>query len=67
MKILFAGGGTGGHFYPIIAIAEKINEIADKEKLINIKLFLLINFSEFLVYENKAQFCLSQSPSNFNA
>ena len=26
MKIVFTGGGTdGGHFYPIIAIAEKVN------------------------------------------
>ena len=28
MKILITGGGTGGHFYPLIAVAEKINEIA---------------------------------------
>ena len=27
MKILFTGGGTGGHFYPIIAIAEELNKI----------------------------------------
>jgi len=25
MKIILTGGGTGGHFYPIIAIAEKLN------------------------------------------
>jgi hypothetical protein len=32
MKILFTGGGSGGHFYPIIAISKEINEIAKKEK-----------------------------------
>lgn len=26
MRILFVGGGTGGHFYPLIAIAEAIKE-----------------------------------------
>ncbi|PCI19733.1 undecaprenyldiphospho-muramoylpentapeptide beta-N-acetylglucosaminyltransferase [Candidatus Wolfebacteria bacterium] len=41
MKILFAGGGTGGHFYPIIAIAEKINEIIDKEKIVKSKLYFM--------------------------
>ena len=41
MKILFTGGGTGGHFYPIIAIAEKVNEIADKEKLLETKLYFM--------------------------
>lgn len=24
MKILFTGGGTGGHFYPLIAVAQKV-------------------------------------------
>src|SRR3989344_3107159 len=33
MKIVFTGGGTGGHFYPIIAVAERVNQIIDKEML----------------------------------
>jgi len=32
MKIVFTGGGTGGHFYPIIAVAQKVNKIIDQEK-----------------------------------
>ena len=34
MKILLTGGGTGGHFYPLIAIAEKLIEEADNQKII---------------------------------
>jgi len=39
MKILFTGGGTGGHFYPIIAIAEALLDIADKTKLVDMNLY----------------------------
>ncbi len=34
MKILFTGGGSGGHFYPIIAVAEEIEKIVAERKLI---------------------------------
>ncbi|HNW71728.1 MAG TPA: UDP-N-acetylglucosamine--N-acetylmuramyl-(pentapeptide) pyrophosphoryl-undecaprenol N-acetylglucosamine transferase [Candidatus Paceibacterota bacterium] len=39
MKIVFAGGGTGGHFYPIIAVAQQLNKIIDEEKIIGAKLY----------------------------
>ena len=39
MKIVFTGGGTGGHFYPIIAVAEKVNQIIDREHIINPELY----------------------------
>ncbi|PIQ68161.1 MAG: UDP-N-acetylglucosamine--N-acetylmuramyl-(pentapeptide) pyrophosphoryl-undecaprenol N-acetylglucosamine transferase [Candidatus Taylorbacteria bacterium CG11_big_fil_rev_8_21_14_0_20_46_11] len=41
MKILFTGGGSGGHFYPIIAIAEEIRHIADRERLIAPSLYFM--------------------------
>ena len=41
MKILFAGGGTGGHFYPIIAIAEEVNRLVDKEHLVGVELYFM--------------------------
>ncbi|MFC1720880.1 undecaprenyldiphospho-muramoylpentapeptide beta-N-acetylglucosaminyltransferase [Patescibacteria group bacterium] len=41
MKILFTGGGTGGHFYPIIAIAEEINELASKEHLLETQMYFV--------------------------
>ena len=33
MKILFTGGGTGGHIFPIIAIAREIRRIYPKKDL----------------------------------
>ena len=43
MKIDFTGGGTGGHFYPIIAVAEKVNQIIDKEHIIKSQLYYFSN------------------------
>lgn len=33
MRIAFVGGGTGGHFYPLIAVAEVLNTHPDKPEL----------------------------------
>jgi UDP-N-acetylglucosamine--N-acetylmuramyl-(pentapeptide) pyrophosphoryl-undecaprenol N-acetylglucosamine transferase len=41
MKILMLGGGTGGHFYPIIAVAEAIADEALKEKILPPKLYFM--------------------------
>lgn len=59
MKIVFTGGGTGGHFYPIIAVAQKVNKIIDEEKIIKSKLYYISNspydkealFENGLIYE----------------
>ena len=39
MKILCTGGGSGGHFYPIIAVAEAIHDIVREQKLLEPKLY----------------------------
>lgn len=41
MKIVFTGGGTGGHFYPIIAVAQKTNQILTEEKIVGAKLYYI--------------------------
>ncbi|MBU1091780.1 glycosyltransferase [Patescibacteria group bacterium] len=40
MKILLTGGGTGGHFYPIVAVIEAIYDLAEEEKLIQPEIIL---------------------------
>jgi UDP-N-acetylglucosamine--N-acetylmuramyl-(pentapeptide) pyrophosphoryl-undecaprenol N-acetylglucosamine transferase len=39
MKILFTGGGSGGHFYPIIAVAEAISDVVRDRKLLEPQLY----------------------------
>ena len=58
MKILLTGGGTGGHFYPLIAIAEKLIEVADKHKIIDLKLYYMSDspYDKRMLFENKIMF-----------
>lgn len=39
MKIIFTGGGSGGHFYPIIAIVEAIQKVSIEKKIANIEMY----------------------------
>jgi len=39
MKIVLAGGGSGGHFYPLIAVAEALEGLAKERTLIEPELF----------------------------
>lgn len=41
MKILLTGGGSGGHFYPIIAVAEAIHKLAKDERLLDADLYYM--------------------------
>ena len=37
MKIVFVGGGTGGHFYPLIAVAQEIDRYALENQMVQPK------------------------------
>ena len=54
MKILFAGGGTGGHFYPIIAVAEEIQRLAEEQKYVGIELYFMSDsaYNKRALFEN---------------
>ena len=54
MKIVFTGGGTGGHFYPIIAVAQKVNQIIDREHILGGKLFYVSDspYDKEMLFEN---------------
>ncbi len=41
MKIVLTGGGTGGHFYPLMAVASEINKIAEEQKIIPPNLYYI--------------------------
>ncbi len=58
MKIVFTGGGTGGHFYPMIAVAEEVREIVKERKLLEPELYFYgpAQFDERALYENGITF-----------
>lgn len=59
MKVLFAGGGgTGGHFYPIIAVARALRDIAEREHIIALDMFFAADsvFDENILTEEGIHF-----------
>ena len=54
MKIVFTGGGTGGHFYPIIAVVQKVNQIIDHDNILGTKLYYISDspYDKEILFEN---------------
>ncbi len=58
MKVILTGGGTGGHFYPLMAVAEELNNIIDSENLADTRLYYVADkpYNKKLLYENSITF-----------
>jgi UDP-N-acetylglucosamine:LPS N-acetylglucosamine transferase len=58
MKILFTGGGTGGHFYPIIAIAQAIRDATKERKILMPALYYMApnKYNPRALFDNEIEF-----------
>jgi UDP-N-acetylglucosamine--N-acetylmuramyl-(pentapeptide) pyrophosphoryl-undecaprenol N-acetylglucosamine transferase len=58
MKILFTGGGTGGHFYPIIAIAQSLYDSAKVRKILPPRLYFMspFQYNPRALFDNDIEF-----------
>ncbi len=58
MKIVFTGGVTGGHFYPIVAVIQKCIEFIDKEKIVDAKMYFFAPspYNKRVLFENGVRY-----------
>lgn len=41
MRILFTGGGTGGHFFPILAVIRELKRVAEEERILDLEFYYM--------------------------
>lgn len=58
MKIALTGGGTGGHVYPLIAVAEEINKMVDDQKIAHVQMYYFSDapYDKEALFENRIHF-----------
>lgn len=58
MKIILAGGGSGGHFYPLIAITQSIRDLVKERNLLQVKIYYLAPspYNAGVLFDNEIEF-----------
>lgn len=58
MKIVFTGGGTGGHFYPLIAVAEQVKQVSNEKQILPPELYYFSTdqYNEAILAEHGIKF-----------
>jgi UDP-N-acetylglucosamine--N-acetylmuramyl-(pentapeptide) pyrophosphoryl-undecaprenol N-acetylglucosamine transferase len=58
MKILLTGGSTGGHFYPLIAVAESLYDRANQKKIIKPEIWYMDSskYNPRALFDNDIQY-----------
>lgn len=58
MKIVLAGGGSGGHFYPLIAISQAIRDVVREKNLLQVKIYYLAPspYNSGILFDNEIEF-----------
>lgn len=58
MKIVLAGGGSGGHFYPLIAVAEELRLLAEEKNILDLDLYYMAptKYDEKALFDNQIAF-----------
>ncbi len=58
MKIVLTGSGTGGHFYPLIAVAEALRELSHERRILEPTLYFLAPdpYDQQSLFDNKIIF-----------
>ncbi len=58
MKIVLAGGGSGGHFYPLIAISQAVRDIVRERNLLQVKIYYLAPspYNAGILFDNEIEF-----------
>jgi UDP-N-acetylglucosamine--N-acetylmuramyl-(pentapeptide) pyrophosphoryl-undecaprenol N-acetylglucosamine transferase len=58
MKIVVTGGGTGGHFYPVIAVVQAVREIVKEKRLLEPKVYFMSAdpYNKRILFDNNISF-----------
>lgn len=58
MKIVLAGGGSGGHVYPLIAVAEELRLVQQEKNILDLEIYYMAHtkYDEKALFDNQIVF-----------